>query len=140
MSDIKFMPPHSLEAEQSVLGGLMLDNATWDLIADVVGADDFYRAEHRQIFIAIKHLADQGQPMDVVTVAEELHKNSSDVSLAYLGELAKNTPSVANIVAYADVVAKRAHLRNLITLGNDTARMAYEPDADVEAVLALMEN
>ncbi len=134
MSDIQFMPPHSLEAEQSVLGGLMLDNATWDLIADVVGADDFYRAEHRQIFIAIKHLADQGQPMDVVTVAEELHKNSSDVGLAYLGELAKNTPSVANIVAYADVVAKRAHLRKLITLGNDTARMAYEPDADVEAV------
>lgn len=134
MSDIQFLPPHSIEAEQSVLGGLMLDNSTWDLIADIVGADDFYRAEHRQIFIAINRLADQGQPIDVVTVGEELHKDSCDVGLAYLGELAKNIPSVANIVAYASVVAKRAHLRKLISLGNDTARMAYEPDASVEAV------
>ncbi|MGP0172727.1 replicative DNA helicase [Pseudomonas sp. NCHU5208] len=134
MSDIQFLPPHSIEAEQSVLGGLMLDNSTWDLIADIVGAGDFYRAEHRQIFIAINRLADQGQPIDVVTVGEELHRDSSDVGLAYLGELAKNIPSVANIVAYANVVAKRAHLRKLITLGNDTARMAYEPDANVEAV------
>lgn len=134
MSDIQFLPPHSIEAEQSVLGGLMLDNSAWDLIADIVGADDFYRAEHRQIFIAITRLADQGQPIDVVTVGEELHKDSSDVGLAYLGELAKNIPSVANIVAYANVVAKRAHLRKLISLGNDTARMAYEPDASVEAV------
>ncbi|OLU25465.1 replicative DNA helicase [Pseudomonas sp. PA15(2017)] len=129
-----YLPPHSIEAEQSVLGGLMLDNATWDLIADIVGADDFYRSEHRKIFQAINSLADHGDPFDVVTIAEELCKYTDEIGLAYLGELAKNTPSVANIVSYANVVAKRAHLRKLITLGNDTARLAYEPDADVEAV------
>ncbi|MHB0818517.1 replicative DNA helicase [Stutzerimonas stutzeri] len=131
---MQFLPPHSIEAEQSVLGGLMLDNATWDLIADIVGADDFYRTDHRQIFKAISSLADQGEPFDVVTIAEELGKHTDDVGLYYLGELAKNIPSVANIVSYANVVAKRAHLRKLITLGNDTARLAYEPDADVEVI------
>ncbi|WP_313026699.1 replicative DNA helicase [Pseudomonas lopnurensis] len=131
---IRFIPPHSIEAEQSVLGGLMLDNATWDHIADIVAADDFYRAEHRQIFTAISSLADQSEPFDVVTVAEELGKQTDDVGLAYLGELAKNTPSVANIVSYAKVVAKRAHLRKLISIGNDTARLAYEPDADVDVI------
>lgn len=134
MEKLHHVPPHSLEAEQALLGGLMLDNSSWDLIADIVTADHFYRNDHRLIFKAIASLADRSDPFDVVTVAEVLEDRKEAGGLAYLGELAKNTPSVANIVAYAEVVAKRAHLRKLITLGFDTARRAYEPNADVDSI------
>src|SRR5690606_7479332 len=93
-------PPHSIEAEQSVLGGLLLDNDAWDRIADLVAADDFYRHDHRLIFQHISQLIDQSRPADAVTVYESLRNaNKADDAggLAYLNALAQNTPSAANI-------------------------------------------
>ncbi len=128
--DLK-VPPHSLEAEQSVLGGLMLDNGSWDQIADKVSEDDFYLYDHRIIFRAIGELADKNQPFDVVTLSDRLEqrKELSDSSvLAYLGTLAKETPSAANIRAYADIVRERSILRQLITVGTDIADNAFNPE------------
>ncbi len=94
------VPPHSIEAEQAVLGGLMLDNNAWERVLDQVSDGDFYRHDHRLIYRAIHKLVDLNHPFDVVTLHEQLDKEgvSSQVGgLAYLAELAKNTPSVANI-------------------------------------------
>ena len=94
------LPPHSIEAEQSVIGGLLLDNRAWDRIAGQVAEADFYRDEHRRIFRHITRMLDRGQPADVVTVAESLEdSNEAELTggLAYLGEIANNTPSAANI-------------------------------------------
>ena len=96
------VPPHSLQAEQSVLGGLMLDNQCWDTVADKVMAEDFYRKDHRLIFEAIADLAKKDEPFDVVTISEILGQTGELESvggLAYLGALAKDTPSAANIVS-----------------------------------------
>ena len=125
------VPPQSVEAEQSVIGGLMLDNQRWDQIADKVTSDDFYRKEHRLIFRAIASLCDENQPADVVTVSEWLEKNAEleDAGgLAYLGALANNTPSAANVVAYAAIVRERALMRNLIRVANNVANSAYNPE------------
>ncbi len=125
------VPPHSVEAEQSVLGGLTLDNAAWDQLADVVTEDDFYRRDHRLIFRAIAKLAEQGNPFDVITLSEWL-ENRGELEnaggLAYLGALAKNTPSAANIRAYAAIVRERSVLRGLIRVGTDIADAAYLPE------------
>ena len=105
MMNIDYLtPPYSLEAEQGVLGGLMLDNSTWDLLADRLIAEDFFRSEHRAIFKAIEALAQKDKPFDVVTLAEQLTDQPEWGGLAYLGELAKNIPSVANIKTYAEIV------------------------------------
>ncbi|AMG30882.1 replicative DNA helicase [Grimontia hollisae] len=125
------VPPHSLEAEQSVLGGLMLDNERWDSVAEKVVAADFYSRPHRLIFESTKQLLDAGMPLDLITLSEHLEKHSQleDVGgFAYLAELAKNTPSAANIVAYADIVRERAMVRNLISVANEIADAGYEPD------------
>ena len=125
------VPPHSIPAEQSVLGGLMLDNEAWDQIADRVSEDDFYRRDHRLIFRAIGELADASQPFDVVTLAERLERNrllSDAGGLAYLGALAKDTPSAANIRAYADIVREHSVLRQMVRVGTDIANAAYFPD------------
>ena len=125
------IPPQSIEAEQSVLGGLMLDNQRWDQVADRVSADDFYRKEHRLIFRAVATLCDANSPADVVTVSEWLEKNGEldgAGGLAYLGTLANNTPSAANIVAYADIVRERAVMRNLIRVANNIGNSAYNPE------------
>lgn len=125
------VPPHSLEAEQSVIGGLMIDNAAWDRIADVVAADDFYRRDHRLIFNAIGELAEHSQPCDAVTVSEFLTRRGElDAAggLAYLGQLAKDTPSAANIVAYGNIVRERAMLRELISVGGEIATSAASAD------------
>ncbi len=125
------VPPHSVEAEQSVLGGLMLDNEAWDRIADRIGADDFYRHDHRLIFRAIAALAERNAPFDMVTVAEQL-QNAGQLKdaggLAYLGELASQTPSAANIKAYADIVRDRSVLRSLISVGTEVADSAFAPE------------
>ncbi len=125
------LPPQSLEAEQSVLGGLMLDNQRWDQVADRVAPEDFYRKEHRLIFQAVTALCDGGSPADVVTVSEWLEKNGElegAGGLAYLAQLANNTPSAANITAYADIVRERAILRNLIRIANNIGNNAYNPE------------
>jgi len=123
--------PHSIEAEQSVLGGLMLDNNAWDKIADIVNEDDFYRRDHRLIFHAIAQLVEQQSPYDVVTLSEWLDKRKELEKvggLAYLGHLAKNTPSAANIVAYSQIVRERSVLRQLISVGNEISGSCYQTE------------
>ncbi|MGV6858132.1 MAG: replicative DNA helicase [bacterium] len=124
------VPPHSVEAEQAVLGGLMLDNKTWDQIADRVSDIDFYRQDHRSIFKAISQLAERGDPFDVVTLSEALAavaELEQAGGLQYLGLLAKDTPSAANIKAYADIVRERSILRQLISISSEIADSAFHP-------------
>ncbi|MFZ4536168.1 replicative DNA helicase [Propionivibrio sp.] len=124
------IPPHSIEAEQSVLGGLLLDNAAFDKIADLVGESDFYRDEHKRIYRQIRKLLERSKPVDVVTVAESLDlagEGGETGGLAYLGELAANTPSAANIRRYAEIVRERAILRQLVTAGDEIAGSAFNP-------------
>lgn len=124
------LPPQSVQAEQSVLGGLMLDNQAWDLIADRIGEQDFYRKEHRLIFRAIQKLAEADSPFDVITLSEILEReNALDDAggLRYLGTLAKDTPSAANIAAYADIVRERSVLRQLIHAGTEISNAAFRP-------------
>lgn len=139
MSDVKIqdqqtdtlkVPPHSIEAEQSVLGGLLLDSAAWEQVSERLISDDFYRYEHRIIFNAMKQLLEASQAVDVVTLSEalELRDQLEQVGgLAYLAELARNTPSVSNIRAYADIVRERATLRKLIQAANQIAEGAFAP-------------
>ncbi|MCU0766624.1 MAG: replicative DNA helicase [Gammaproteobacteria bacterium] len=125
------VPPHSIQAEQSVLGGLMLDNGAWDQVADRVGSGDFYRREHQLIYKAIAALADLAKPFDVVTLAEELDRKGelgSAGGLAYVGALANDTPSAANIRAYADIVREHSVMRQLIRVGTEIADSAFRPD------------
>jgi len=132
------VPPHSLQAEQSLLGGLMLDNNSWDKIADQVGEPDFYRKEHRQIFHALAQLAEDNQPFDVVTLAESLER-SGDLDdaggLPYLGTIAQDTPSAANILAYAKIVRENAVKRRLISVGTEIADSAFQPEGRNSAEL-----
>ncbi len=124
------IPPHSVEAEQAVLGGLMLDNRAWDQVADRVSEADFYRPDHRIIFRAIQALAEREQPFDVVTLAEWLEPRGeleNAGGLAYLGMLANETPSAANIRAYADIVRERSILRQLIAVAGEIADAAFHP-------------
>ncbi len=125
------VPPHSIEAEQSVLGGLMLDNDSWEKTADLLVEHDFYRHDHQLIFRAIADLFEQSQPVDVITLAE-YHDKRGELDkvgeLAYLGMLARNTPSSANIVAYASIVRERSILRQLITVGTTISNAAFNPE------------
>lgn len=125
------IPPHSIEAEQSVLGGLMLDNRAWDQIADRVREADFYRFDHRLIYRVMAKLSEQNKPLDVLTVSEslrEINELENAGGEVYLFELANNTPSVANITAYADIVRERSVLRQLIATANDIASNAFNPE------------
>ena len=125
------VPPHSIEAEQSVLGGLMLDNRAWEHIVDRITETDFYRREHKLIYRAIAALEAQTQPFDLVTLSEELaktHELDAAGGMPYLGKLVKETPSAANIRAYADIVRERSVLRQLIEVGTDIAGSAFNPE------------
>ena len=125
------VPPHSVEAEQAVLGGLLLDNSTWDTVADRLRADDFYRRDHQLIFEAIAELSARSEPSDAVTLAEYLAaKGQGDDSggLAYLAGLARDTPTAANIRAYADIVRERSLLRQLIRVSGEVAASAYDSE------------
>lgn len=124
------LPPHSVEAEQSVLGGLLLENHAWDRIADVINEGDFYRHDHKLIYRVITKLIEQGKPADVVTVGEALenHGELANVGgLSYLVALAQNTPSAANIRRYAEIVRERAVMRKLVEVGTEIADSAYNP-------------
>lgn len=124
-------PPHNIEAEQSVLGGLMLDNDAWDYIAENIGAVDFYHPAHKEIFECIEELAKQSNPFDPVTLAGELeHRSllSSCGGIPYLTELVESIPSVANIRAYTDIVHERSVLRRLISAAQKIADNAYSPE------------
>ncbi len=124
-------PPHSIEAEQSVLGGLMLDNQAWDHVVDKVTADDFYHPGHRLIYDAISRLSSDSKPFDPLTLAELL-ENQGELDnaggLVYLTELIGNVPSIANIRAYAEIVYERSMLRQLINASQKIADRAYNPE------------
>ncbi len=127
MSQLR-IPPHSIEAEQAVLGGLMLDNRAWDSVSDRITAKDFYRRDHQVIFSAIADLSNAQKPCDAVTLSDWLTQREQldDVGgLIYLGRLAKDTPSAANIRWYADIVRERAVLRQLIEVGTDIVDSAF---------------
>ena len=133
------VPPHSIEAEQAVLGGIMLNNAHWENVTEHVIAEDFYTATHRLIFQEMENLALQNNPIDLITLDQAL-KNKGVIQdiggFAYLAELSKNTPSAANIIAYADIVREKAVLRELIGVGNTIAQLAYSPKGkDMKEIL-----
>lgn len=130
------LPPHSVEAEQSVLGSLMLDNRTFDKIVDKLKEHDFYQSHHRTIFRILSELSRRNSPFDVLTVSDAL-KNIGELDNIggelYLFELAKNTPSVANATAYADIVSERSILRQLITVTNEIGDHAFFPDGNTSS-------
>jgi replicative DNA helicase len=124
-------PPHSVEAEQSLLGALLIDGTAWDQIADQVRAEDFYRPDHRLIFEAITALVAAGRPTDVITASEHLERHGQLVEaggLAYLGTLAGGTPTAANARAYALIVRERALLRRLIEVGRQIASSVHSEE------------
>jgi len=124
------LPPHSVEAEQSVLGGLLLEATALDKITDLLTAADFYRQEHRLIFRQIVRLSEQAKPVDVITVAEALEiagELDKVGGLPYLGGLAQNVPSAANIRRYGEIVRERSIMRKLAEVGSDIASSAYNP-------------
>jgi replicative DNA helicase len=123
-------PPHSVEAEQSVLGGLMLDNSVWDQVADRLHESDFYRYGHQLIYRVMSRLLEQHKPIDVLTVSDalrELQELEQAGGEVYLFELANNTPSVANVTAYADIVKEKSVLRQLISTATEIANSAFHP-------------
>jgi replicative DNA helicase len=125
------MQPHSIEAEQSVLGGLLLSADGWDAVAESVVDSDFYRPDHRLIYRQIAKLAEASEPVDVITVADKLEARGElerAGGLPYLAELAQNTPSASNIRAYAQVVRERANLRKLIEAAQDIADSGFSPE------------
>ncbi|ENM3922254.1 replicative DNA helicase [Vibrio cholerae] len=138
------IPPHSLEAEQSVIGGLLLDNERWDTVSEHVMTQDFYSRPHRLIFDGVKSILEAGKPLDLITLSEYLEQREQleDVGgFAYLADLAKNTPSAANINAYAEIVAERALVRNLIGVANEIADAGYDPQGrNAEDLLDLAES
>ncbi len=124
------VPPHSIEAEQAVLGGLLLDNAAFDRVADVLRDEDFYRHDHRLIWRQISRLIERAQPADVVTVYEALQtagKAEEAGGLAYLNSLAQETPSAANIRRYGEIVRDRSILRKLISTSDEISTSALNP-------------
>ncbi|MBX7230359.1 MAG: replicative DNA helicase [Burkholderiaceae bacterium] len=123
-------PPHSIEAEQSVLGGLLLENGAWDKIGDLIHEDDFYRYDHRIIYHHIQRLIGKSHPADVITVFESLQlggKAQEVGGLPYLNALASSVPSAANVRRYAEIVRDRAVLRKLVTVADEISGNAYNP-------------
>ena len=129
-TDLIRLPPHSPEAEQSVLGGLLLENMAWDRIGDVISEADFYRRDHRLIYRHIAELIRSSSPADVVTVAESLQQAGQlgqAGGLAYLASLAQNTPTATNIRRYAEIVRERSIMRRLVEVGSEIADSAFNP-------------
>ena len=124
------LPPHSVEAEQSLLGGLLIENEAIDKIADIISLGDFYRHDHRLIYQHIMKLIEANQPADIVTVGESLDKSAELASvggIVYLGLVAENTPTAANIRGYAQIIRERAIMRNLVQVGSDIVDSAFSP-------------
>ena len=142
--DLLRLPPQAIEAEQSILGSMMLDNRVIDEISSELEVRDFYRNDHQLIYNEIVRLDERGEAADVVTVSESLtHQGELDKvgGLAYLGALAKNTPNAGNVKSYAKIVRDRAILRRLIESANDIIQNAYQPDGKTpEEVLDFAES
>lgn len=128
--------PYSIEAEHAVLGGLVLDNQTWDLIAGVLTESDFFHFNNRQLFKLIRELSERNEPFDVITISELAmqRKMGGHEFLSYVGEICSSIPSTANIEAYRDIVRERSQLRQLIKIGHDCARLASSTEAVSEQV------
>ena len=124
------VPPHSVEAEQSLLGGLLLDNTAWDRLGGVLTERDFYRPEHALIFKVIQRLVGNNHPADVITVHDAVKSEQGGdlVGVDYLNSLAQNTPSAANIKGYAEIVRDRSILRRLIEVSDNIASSAFMSD------------
>ncbi|MFA6051545.1 MAG: replicative DNA helicase [Methylobacter sp.] len=136
------VPPHSIVAEQGVIGGLMLDPTTWVKVQGLLTPGDFYRRDHQLIFKAIAKLHGAGEPIDVITLYEYLKSKWPDDAfggLSYLGYMAKDTPSAANIAAYAKIVRDKSMLRRLIAVAGSIREMAFAADADAKAVISKAE-
>lgn len=137
------VPPHSIEAEQSVLGGLMLNNEAWFDLVEIILARDFYRTQHTIIFEAMMDLANADEPLDAVTVSERLRsqgllEKAGDVT--YLAELAESTPGASNVLAYAKIVRERSIMRQLIGAANKIADASFAPDGrDSDALVEMAE-
>jgi replicative DNA helicase len=132
---LRRVPPQSLDAEQSVLGGILLDNTALDRLVEVLQAEDFYREAHRKIFRGMQRLSERSEPVDLITLSEELRGRGelADVGgAAYLGELAERVPTAANILQYARIVRDKAILRGLITTATGIAARGYDPGQDVK--------
>ena len=132
------VPPHSVDAEQAVLGGLMLDNTEWDNLADVLIPEDFYRPEHQIIFRVMSQQSEARSPIDVVTLVESLNSLNeleSAGGIEYLGELTDNARGTANIHAYAEIIRERAILRRLISVANGIANSGYNTGGKKAAVV-----
>ncbi|MBP7574112.1 MAG: replicative DNA helicase, partial [Rhodoferax sp.] len=124
------IPPHSIESESSVLGGLLLDNSAWDRVGDLLVEGDFYRYEHKLVFAAVGGLINASKPADVITVFEHLHslgKSEEVGGLAYLNSLAQYVPSAGNIRRYAEIVRERSILRKLVSASDEIATNAFNP-------------
>ena len=124
------VPPHSVEAEQSLLGGLLIDNTAWDRLGGVLSDKDFYRPEHALIYKVITRLVGDNHPADVITVHDAIKSEQGGdlVSVDYLNSLAQNTPSSANIKGYADIVRDRSILRRLIEVSDSIVNSAFVPE------------
>ncbi|VFP78361.1 Replicative DNA helicase [Buchnera aphidicola (Cinara cuneomaculata)] len=124
------IPPHSLEAEQSVLGGLMLDNQQWDIVSEYIVTEDFYSRQHQIIFCEMKYLIEKGSPIDLITLSESLEQKGELNNVgrfSYLAEISKNTPSITNIISYAEIIRERAIIREIILTAHDIAYAGYHP-------------
>ena len=137
------IPPNSVDSEQSVLGGLLLHNDSWDSVVNILGSDDFYQTSHRIIYDAIVTLLEHDKPADILTVKEQVIKSHDEESIggfAYLAQIAENTPSVSNIEAYAKHVRELSIYRQLTKIGKDLADTAFNPkDIEVNDLLDLSE-
>ena len=125
------LPPHSIEAEQSVLGGLLLNNEAWDRVGDIVSDEDFYRDDHRRIYRHISKLIENNTPADVLTTSESLQlagELQGVGGIAYIQSLSEGTPSAVNIRLYAEIVRERAITRRLARVGEEIADAAYSPN------------
>lgn len=135
---------YSLDAEQSVIGGLMLDNERWDEVALRISADDFFQKVHKAIFQEMTRLVTAGKPLDLITLAESIVSRGKDAleqlgGFAYLAELSKNTPSAANIAAYCDIVARNSRARQLAAIGSEITESVKTPGTDLERVMETAE-
>ena len=137
------IPPNSVDSEQSVLGGLLLHNNSWDSVVNILGSDDFYQTSHRIIYDAIVTLLEHDKPADILTVKEQVIKSHDEESIggfAYLAQIAENTPSVSNIEAYAKHVRELSIYRQLTKIGKELADTAFNPkDIEVNDLLDLSE-
>ena len=127
--------PNSTEAEVAVSGGLILDNNSWDQVAGILQTNDFYNEEHRKIFSCILDLADKRIPFDIVTINEKINSDNDKSIATYLAEIINNTPSSANIKAYANIVREQSILRQLINVSNNLIEKSYDGSIDSKALL-----